>query len=277
MKMRKKRKPVIVCITSGKGGVGKTFLAVNLAAALAEKGKKTLVVDCDFGLANVDIMLGIRPVRTMRDVVFGDATLADVIVKTPGGFDLVPACSGVPGMAQLLYEHIERIKEMIRSLESYDLILLDTGAGMTEVVLQFNLVADRSILVINRELTCLTDAYAMIKVLSQLFGRDAFDIVVNSSADKEEGERIFRHLDATSRRFLGFPLTHLGSLVHDDEVPRSIMNQEILVKAVPHSRNARSCASMAGALSRLRPRPPGAEGTQPTIACERIGGRHTTA
>ncbi len=252
MKAGKKRKPVIVCITSGKGGVGKTFLAVNLAAALAKKGKKILVVDCDFGLANVDIMLGIRPVRTMKDVVFGDATLQDVIISTPGGFDLVPACSGVRDMAQLLYERIERIKEMLLSLENYDLILLDTGAGMTEVVLQFNLLADRNIVVINRELTCLTDAYAMIKVLFQLFGRDAFDIIVNSSLDEKEGDRIFRHLDSISRRFLGFPLTYLGSLVHDENVPRSIMNQELLVTAAPHSKNARSCVSMAGVLSRWR-------------------------
>ena len=252
MKTRKKRNPIIVCVTSGKGGVGKTFLTVNLAAALAKKGKKILVVDCDFGLANMDIMLGIRPVRTMKDVVFGEATLQDVIVKTTGGFDLVPACSGVRDMAQLLYERIEMIKAMLLSLEGYDLILLDTGAGMTEVVLQFNLLANRNILVINRELTCLTDAYAMIKVLYQLFGRDSFDIIVNSSMDEKEGDRIFRHFDSICRRFLGFPLTHLGSLRHDEDVPRSIMNQEILVKASPHSKIAESCASMAGALSRRR-------------------------
>ena len=252
MKARKKKKPVIVCITSGKGGVGKTFLTVNLAAALAKKGKKTLVVDCDFGLANVDIMLGIRPVRTMKDIVFGETTLRDVIVNTPGGFDLLPACSGVRDMAQLLYERIEMIKQMLLSLEGYDLILLDTGAGMTEVVLQFNLLANRNILVINRELTCLTDAYAMIKVLYQLFGRDSFDIIVNSSMDEKEGDRIFRHLDSICRRFLGFSLTHLGSLCHDEDVPRSIMNQEILVQASPHSRTAENCASMAGALSRWR-------------------------
>ena len=252
MKARKKKKPVIVCITSGKGGVGKTFLTVNLAAALARKGKKILVVDCDFGLANVDIMLGIRPARTMKDVVFGETTLRDVIVKTPGGFDLVPACSGVRDMAQLLYERIEMIKEMLLSLEGYDLILLDTGAGMTEVVLQFNLLANRNILVINRELTCLTDAYAMIKVLYQLFGRDFFDIIVNSSTDEKEGDRIFRHLDSICRRFLGFPLTHLGSVHQDEDVPRSIMNQEILVQASPHSKIAESCASMAGTLARWR-------------------------
>ncbi|HOD36745.1 MAG TPA: MinD/ParA family protein [Syntrophales bacterium] len=250
MKVGRKKKPVMVCITSGKGGVGKTFITVNLAAALAAKGKKVLVVDCDFGLANVDIMLGIRPSRTMKDVVFGGKTLRDVIVKTPGGFDLVPACSGVRDMAQLLYERIEMIKEMLLSLEGYDLVLMDTGAGMTEVVLQFNLLADRNILVINRELTCLTDAYAMIKVLYQLFGRDAFDVIVNSSMNEKEGDRIFRHLDSICRRFLGFPLKHLGSVHQDEDVPRSIMNQEILVQASPHSGIAASCASMAGILSR---------------------------
>ena len=250
MKTRKAGNGAIACVTSGKGGVGKTFLTVNLASTLAGRGKRVLVVDCDLGLANTDIMLGIRPERTLRDVVFGQASLQDVIIGTPGGFDLVPASSGVREMAQPLFEKIQMIQEMLASLREYDLILLDTGAGMTETVLQFNLLAGRNILVVNRELTCLTDAYALVKVMFQVFGRETFNVIVNSAADEKEGERIFSHLDAICRRFLGFPLAHLGTVLHDDQVPRSIMKQEILVQSRPDSKIAESCAAMAGVMAR---------------------------
>src|SRR5512133_2230343 len=126
------RKPLIVSVTSGKGGVGKTFVTINLATTLAKAGKKILVVDCDLGLANIDIMLGINPQRTLQDAIFGKRELAEVIVATKGGFDLVPSSSGVPEMAQLLYEKIERVKSMVLSLAGYDMILLDTGAGISE-------------------------------------------------------------------------------------------------------------------------------------------------
>jgi flagellar biosynthesis protein FlhG len=126
-------KPLIVSVTSGKGGVGKTFISINLATTLAKRGKKVLVVDCDLGLANIDIMLGMNPQLTLQDVIFGKLELKDVIIPTKGGFDLIPSSSGVREMAQLLFEKIELIKTMILSFTDYDLILLDTGAGSPSV------------------------------------------------------------------------------------------------------------------------------------------------
>ena len=234
--MKTKSKPLIFSVTSGKGGVGKSFITTNLATTLAQQGKKVLVADCDLGLANIDIMLGINPTLTLKDVVFGKLHLKDVIIPTKGGFDLIPASSGVREMAQLLYEKIQTIKDMLLEIEEYDVILLDTGAGISEVVLQFNLLANQNIIVINRELTSLTDAYAMVKVMYQVFGRQSFSIITNNIKDEKEGSGIFKNIDTISQRFLGFRLHYLGHVVQDDAVPKAILKQEMAVLEFPHSK-----------------------------------------
>lgn len=250
--MKNRTKPFIVSITSGKGGVGKTFVTTNLAAVLARQGKKVLVADCDLGLANVDIMLGINPERTLKDVVFGDMHLRDVIMSTKGGFDLIPASSGIREMAQLLFEKIQLIKDMLLEIEGYDLILLDTGAGIAEVVLQFNLLANQNIVVINRELTSLTDAYAMVKVMYQVFSRQSFSIIANNIADEKEGAAIFKNIDAISRRFLGFPLNYLGPVFQEDAVPKSLLKQEIAVLTHPRSPLAANFSQIGRSLLDLK-------------------------
>ncbi len=238
--------PVIASISSGKGGVGKTFVTVNVGAYLAHQGKKVLIVDCDLGLANVDIMLGIKPKFTLKEVVFGDTDIHNVAIHTKHGFDFVPASSGAAEMVQLMYEDIERIKETLGKLaQKYDLVILDTGAGISESVLQFNLFANKNVIVLNRELTSLTDAYATIKVIYQAFGRDSFNIVVNTTRNEEEAKKIFNHIDSICKRFLGFPLNYLGYIVYDEAVPRSIMRQEVLIGNQHRSASAINCASIA--------------------------------
>lgn len=250
--MNTKSKPFIVSITSGKGGVGKTFVTTNLATTLARQGKKVLVADCDLGLANMDIMLGINPTLTLKDVVFGNSHLRDVIIPTKGGFDLIPASSGIREMAQLLFEKIQVIKDMLLEIEEYDLILLDTGAGISEVVLQFNLLASQNIVVINRELTSLTDAYAMVKVMYQVFGRQSFSIIANNITDEKEGLSIFKNIDTISRRFLGFTLNYLGHVLQDDAVPKSILRQEIAIMSFPRSRIAANFSQIGRAVLDLK-------------------------
>jgi len=243
-------KPVITSIASGKGGVGKTFITANLASCLAKGGDKVLVVDCDLGLANMDILLGITPMFTLQDVVFGDRRVEDVIVSTKAGFDLVPASSGVKEMGQLLYEKIQMIKKALDTITSgYDHVLLDTGAGISEVVLQFNLFAPNNIIVLNREPTSLTDAYAVIKVMHQRFARNFFGVIVNSANDEKDASRLFTHIDAVSRDFLELPLHYLGYVVRDQAVPDSIVNRKVLVNIHPDSGVGMNCASIAGAMA----------------------------
>lgn len=230
-----KKKPLIFSVTSGKGGVGKTFTTINLATTLALAKKKILVVDCDLGLANIDIMLGINPPHTLQDVVFGEKKLRDVIIPTKGGFDLIPSSSGVRDMAQLLFEKIELVKTMILEFTDYDIILLDTGAGISEVVLQFNLLASKNIVIINKELTCLTDAYSMIKVMFQVFERKDFGIIANAVSNENEAVRLFTHINSICKRFLGFDLHFTGHILHDELVSQSIVTQKIAVLAAPHS------------------------------------------
>lgn len=251
--MKARQKTLIVSLTSGKGGVGKTFITINLAATLARQGKKVLVVDCDLGLANIDIMLGINPARTLKDVVFGELHLRDVIMPAAGGFDLIPASSGIREMAQLLFEKIQTIKDMLLEIEGYDVILLDTGAGIAEVVLQFNLLAARNIIVINRELTSLTDAYAMVKVMYQVFGRKDFCIITNNVADAMDGSSIFKNIDTISKRFLGFSLSWLGNIRQDELVPKAILRQEIPVLKHPRSRIAADFTAICKPLLDLKP------------------------
>jgi flagellar biosynthesis protein FlhG len=238
--------PVIASISSGKGGVGKTFVSVNIAACLAQQGKKVLVVDCDLGLANVDVMIGVNPRFTLKEVVFGDMDVNDVAIQTRYGFDFVPASSGAAEMVQLMYEDIEKIKETLGKLaQQYDLVILDTGAGISESVLQFNLFANKNVIVLNRELTSLTDAYATIKVIYQTFGRDSFNIIVNTTRNEEEAKKIFNHIGSICKRFLGFPLHYLGHIVYDEIVPRSIMKQEVLVHSHNQSPPAIHCSAIA--------------------------------
>jgi len=191
-------------------------------------------------------MIGVNPRFTLKEVVFGDTDINEVAIQTRYGFDFVPASSGAAEMVQLMYEDIEKIKEALGKLsQKYDLVILDTGAGISESVLQFNLFANKNVIVLNRELTSLTDAYATIKVIYQAFGRDSFNIIVNTARSEEEARKIFNHIDLICKRFLGFPLNYLGHIVYDEAVPRSIMTQEVLVHAHKQSLPALHCANIA--------------------------------
>ncbi len=245
--------PVIISVASGKGGVGKTCITINLAASLSEKGKRVLVIDCDLGLANIDIMLGINPRRNLKDVIFGDVDVRDVIVRTEAGFDLLPASSGVREMARLLHEDIEKLKGIITHVSGgYDYVFCDIGAGISDTVLQFNLFAARNLVIVSKDLTSITDAYAMMKTIYRTFGRTSFEIIVNSVRDDDEGVKVFTHLDSICKRFLDFSPRHLGSIPFDEVVTRSIMKQTVLVRLFPESGAAIKMNQIAHAIS---PRP----------------------
>jgi flagellar biosynthesis protein FlhG len=242
--------PVIISVASGKGGVGKTCITINLAASLSEKGKRILVIDCDLGLANIDIMLGLNPRRNLKDVIFDDVDVRDVVVRTEAGFDFLPASSGVREMAQLLYENIEKLKDIITHVsEGYDYVFCDIGAGISDTVLQFNLFAARNFVIVTKELTSITDAYAMMKTIYRTFGRTSFEIIANSVRDDDEGLKVFNHIDSICRKFLNFSPGHLGSIPFDEAVTRSIMKQTALVRLFPESGAAARINQIADVIS----------------------------
>lgn len=241
--------PTIISVASGKGGVGKTCITVNLAASLAHTGKRVLVVDCDLGLANIDIMLGVNPLVNLKDLIFGDVDVAEVIIRTSAGFDLLPASSGVREMAQLLYENLERLKEIItRASRDYDYVFLDIGAGISDTVLQFNRFAARDFVVVSRDVTSIADAYAMMKTMHRTFGRESFEIIVNSVHDCDEGFKVYNHIDSMCRRFLGFSPRYLGCIPRDEAIGRSIMKQTPVVRLYPESKAALGMNRVAGAI-----------------------------
>jgi flagellar biosynthesis protein FlhG len=218
-----------------------------------KEGRKVLVVDCDLGLANMDILLGITPVHTLQDVVFGDQSVQDVTISTEAGFDLIPASSGVKEMGQLLYEKIQMVKSTLGTIVgNYDEVILDTGAGISEVVLEFNLFAPRNIIVLNRDPTSLTDAYAVMKVMYQRFGRDSFGIIVNSANNKDDAARLFGHVGTVCKEFLGIALHYLGHIAADKAVPQSVLDREVLAHAHPNFGVSMNCRSIARALSSWR-------------------------
>ena len=230
------RNTAIISVASGKGGVGKTWLTINLAASLSQKGKKVLVIDCDLGLANIDIMLGINPRGNLKDVLFDDIDIRDVMIRTNAGFDFIPASSGAREMTQLLQENIERLQDLVAEISmDYDYVLLDIGAGISDAVVQFNRFAGRNLVVLTRDLTSIADAYAMMKMIHQMFGKKDFEIIVNAVRDDVEGLKVFNHIDSICKRFLNFPLRYLGCIPFDETVPRSIMKQTALVLLFPGS------------------------------------------
>jgi flagellar biosynthesis protein FlhG len=245
------KKPEIISVASGKGGVGKTLITINLAAALSEIGKKVLVIDCDLGLANIDIMLGINPRINLKDVLCNNVDAREAMIRTKAGFDLMPASSGSKEMALLLHEDIERLRDIISGAgRGYDYVFLDIGAGISDAVLQLNLFAGRNLVVVTRDLTSITDAYAMMKMINKMFGKQSFEIIVNSVRDDEEGLKVFNHIDSISRKFLNFSSRYLGSIPYDESVSHSIMKQTALVSLFPKSRAALKIRKISDLISR---------------------------
>ncbi len=232
-------------VISGKGGVGKSVITANLAAAFASAGQRTLVIDADLGLANLDVMLGLNPTGTIQDVLAGSLTIEEVLVHTRAGFDLLPAGSGTLENSLLTPELATSLRQLLDKLEfRYDSILFDAGAGIGEVVLFFARLADEVVLVVTPEPTSLLDAYATVKIMSLRFGCMDYRLVVNQAdplCPDQAGAMIATHLQKVISRFLsvdgGSPVRlHLiGTLPRDPAVGRSISRQRLLSESDPEA------------------------------------------
>ena len=267
-----------VAIVSGKGGVGKTMVAANLAAALAKTGHSVLVVDSDLGLANLDVMLGVQASYTLHDVLHGVCALKDALVRVPvrapavastakgppiDGFDILPGGSGIRDATTLTASARDDLKTLLDELGSrYEFLLCDAGAGIGEVVLFFAQIADDIVVVVTPEPTSLTDAYATIKVLARECGRTEVYVIVNLVAGAtpyKAGEAVVSHLQQVASRFLlssgttpvRIPL--LGVIPSDPAVSRAIARQQLLESAAPTAPATQAVARLAEQLVGLTP------------------------
>ncbi len=230
----------IIAVTSGKGGVGKTFVAANLAAALARAGRKVLVLDADLGLANLDVVLNLYPKITLHDVFTGKATLADAVLPAPGGFSVLLAGSGMVEYSRMTPEVREKLQAIIDEVAPrYDHVLLDTGAGISDVVLYTVSLADEVLVVATPEPTSLTDAYATIKVLATTQQRRAVTLMVNQVRRPGEGRTVCQQLQTVVDRYvnptLDLPvrLNLLGEVPSDPAVREAVLKRQLLVESMP--------------------------------------------
>ncbi|MGB6099440.1 MAG: MinD/ParA family protein [Comamonas sp.] len=243
----------IVAITSGKGGVGKTFVSANLAAALTRRGLRVLVLDADLGLANLDVVLNLYPKLTLHDVFMGKAQLEDVVQPTSGGFSVVLAGSGMVEYSRLTPGVRGELMHVIQTLTpNYDVMLLDTGAGISDVVLFSISLASEVLVVATPEPTSLTDAYAAIKVLAAQQNRTHIRLVVNQTVRPGDGRAITGQLQQVLNRFVatstGQPLRliHMGDIPADPSVRDAVMRRQLLLQQMPGCPAALAIAQLAG-------------------------------
>lgn len=243
-----KKSTEIYSVVSGKGGVGKTSLSINLAIKLQEKGKKVLILDADIGMSNANILLGIAASKNLSQVINGSSSFKDIIIKGPEGIDLV---SG--GMDLFLIESLGKSEQegIIKSLEElgeYDIIIIDNGGGINKHSLTFSSFADEIILVTTPEPTALTDAYRVLKANSLCKVKMSTFVVVNQVIDDFQGEETFTKLKNTCKKFLNIELESLGYILNDLRVNKSIMEQVPLVISYPKSLASENIDNIANKL-----------------------------
>lgn len=247
----------VICVSSGKGGVGKSNVVVNLACAFDLMGKKVLILDADLGLANVDVLLGLTPKENISHVLEGKRQLRDVLACGPGHIQIMPASSGVQELTRLSDEQKLLFLQLLDELEAeFDILLVDTAAGISDTVLYFNLAAQERIVVVTPEPTSLTDAYALIKVLFTRHGERHFRILANSVQDEKAGKNIFAQMSKVADHFLdGISLDYLGSIPHDPDVPRAVLRQSPLLQIFPTAPAAKAFITIAEKIRKSAPHP----------------------
>ena len=236
----------VISFTSGKGGVGKTQTTVNTAIALARKGKSVLLLDADLGLANVNVLLGIQPKYTLQDVFSGKKSLRDILITGPEGISIIPGASGVESICNLdMHQKLSLMQGIEEVAHSYDYLLIDTRAGISADVMYFNTASTEIICVITNEPTSLTDAYAVIKVLSKNYGEKRVLVVSNNVADDREGIRAFTRLSQAVEKFLHIEVTYLGCVPRDGAVTQAVQSQKPVLELFPTSSASRAIEKVA--------------------------------
>jgi len=239
----------VLSITSGKGGVGKTAVVSNVAVTLARQGKKVLVIDADLGLANIDVVLGLAPPYNLNHFFSGERSLEEIMVEGPHGLKILPAGSGVQQFTRLDAQLKMRLIESLDALEEpFDVVLIDTEAGISENVTYFNVAAQDILVVTTPEPTAITDAYALMKLLSTQYHQKRFLLAVNSVSSMDEGLAVFEKLTMVSGRYLDIFIDYLGCIPYDKKMHDSVRKQQVMVDLYPGHKVAKSFVELTETL-----------------------------
>jgi flagellar biosynthesis protein FlhG len=235
-----------VAITSGKGGVGKTNMVANLGFALSKMGSRVLILDADLGLGNLDVLLGLTPLHNISHVVSGGKNLKDILVEGPGGMKILPASSGIQDLTELSRSQRDDLLFQVETLmDDIDILLIDTAAGISSNVLCFAASAHEILVGVTPEPTSITDAYALMKVLSLNYSENFFRLIVNQASTAHEAQRVVDQLKLVSDRFLNISIDYLGYVLYDKNVITSVRRQRLVTELFPESQAGKCFSNLA--------------------------------
>lgn len=229
----------IIAVSSGKGGVGKTNVSINLAISMAKQDKEVLLLDADLGMANVDVLLGLNTEYDLSHVISGERKLEEIIIDGPANIKIIPASTGKNKMANLTEkEQMGLINAFSELGHAVDALIIDTGAGISNTVINFCRASQDVIVVVHDEPASITDAYAFIKVMSRNHNVNRFHVMANMAHDSREGAKLFNKLSKATDRFLDVILTFSGTIPYDEKLRKAVQHQRAVVEAFPRSPSA---------------------------------------
>ncbi|MCR4940014.1 MAG: MinD/ParA family protein [Treponemataceae bacterium] len=249
----------VIAVTSGKGGVGKSNISVNLAIAFAQTGKKVVLIDGDLGMANVNVLLGITPKANLLDVLNKKKKMKDIILNTELGIQIIAGANGFSTIANLNNEQRDFFADEFTTLSSFDIIIIDTGAGVSENVLRFIEAADEAYVVTTPEPTAITDAYGLIKIIATEFSNSqiVMKLIVNKVHSADEGKRIAERIITIVAQFLNAPVEYLGFIYDDSVVTSSVLRQKPFMISQPSSKAAVCIKHIVGRIDKTSVKPSG--------------------
>lgn len=239
-------KPVrVIAVTSGKGGVGKTNLSVNVGIALSQMGQRVVLMDADMGLANVDILLGVYPQFNLSHVLSGEKTLNEIMLQGPSGLRIIPGASGIQKMSELTSVEQAAVIHAFSEIDDIDVLIVDTAAGISGSVVNFARACQEIIVVVCDEPTSLTDAYAFIKLLNRDYGLSHFHVITNMVQSVQQGHGLFQKLSKVTDRYLDVTLKFAGAVPYDEYLRKSVQKQQPVVMGFPRSKASLALKTIA--------------------------------